>query len=176
MIYKNRKLELLQLATKYWRKPEFAEDWIALYLTLDEEETKFYDDCIKGLCLKHGESYPLGIKDNIKEQNMYLLTFTLDPKKFPEVDNDLISAVQTYLEDQSKRKLGFTRYEYAMELHENGRPHWHVAVQCSGILKKSAFKYYTSKYGTMDISRTRGKSFNTILDYISKDTIITRVF
>lgn len=107
---------------------------------------------------------------------IYLITFTIDPKLFENIDKELEDDIEAYILRQRDRSgLHITDMYYVKELHKNGRPHWHVSVTCSRPIKKSLFKYYQRKYGNIDFSRSKGENNLDALNYMSKSETPTRV-
>lgn len=100
----------------------------------------------------------------------YMLTYTIDPKKHPDITTELVTKIEGYIEGIAERKaLKLIQFEYVKELHKDGRPHWHCLLTSKKALKKSMFIYYQKIYGHLDFSSTRGKTDQYIKEYISKD-------
>lgn len=112
------------------------------------------------------------IDDSFEKEYIYMVTFTIDPKKHSDISASLHDEVDNYIRSQKDRsKLKLKSFEYAKELHKDGRPHWHVLIKSSASLKKSLFTYYQKKYGNIDFSQTKGKTEHEIQEYISKDSL-----
>lgn len=119
------------------------------------------------------------IKRNEKKQkkgrHVYMITFTIDPKKVPnykEVEPD----VELLVRRQGMRKaLNILKYEYVKEYTKTDIPHWHALLVSSSILKKDRFNHYIRKYGNIDISKSKTGSEDEILNYINKDGVSVKV-
>lgn len=106
---------------------------------------------------------------------IYMITYTIDPKKYPEVSDELIDEIEDYIKKQGQREaLKVISYEYVREKHKNGRPHWHAVIETEKFLKKDRFNYY-KKYGNFDLSKTKAQTAQEALNYISKDNLPTKV-
>lgn len=96
----------------------------------------------------------------------YLITFTLDPKKKP----DVVKAKDWILRNVVNTLHKPEEVYYSEELTKKGVPHWHVVGSYSKSLKKSLFKYYLTKYGNIDFSRTlKGEGLKSGLSYLQKE-------
>jgi len=84
---------------------------------------------------------------NGKEQTyMYMVTFTIDPKKPHDVDN-----IEAYIHKQPLRSEFRTKSAYIVrEYTKAGQAHWHMSIVTGKSLRNDAFKYYREKYGSVD--------------------------
>lgn len=99
----------------------------------------------------------------------YMITFTIDPKKYATINDELIEKIEEYIKAIPLRTaLKITKFEMVRESHKDGRPHWHTLVVSTKSLKKSLFTYYQKLYGNIDFSKSRVKCVNNIRQYISK--------
>jgi hypothetical protein len=63
----------------------------------------------------------------------YLVTFTTDPKKFPE---EPVDRVEEYIESQGQRPaLCVIEASYVAEKHQSGRTHWHMKLVTTKALR-----------------------------------------
>lgn len=154
-----------KLVSEYFSAIESGSSasWAEAHRTVFTSQT-FHNEFCKQLKLRDQAKY------------VYMITFTLDPSKWPEVADELCEEVEEYIAAQGTRKgLQIVEYHYVKEYHKNGRPHWHVSVISTKSLKKSLFKYYQQKYGNIDFSRTKGKNNLDTLEYLSKSGTVKRV-
>lgn len=100
----------------------------------------------------------------------YMLTFTIDPTKYPIITGQLIKEIENYIEEIPKKRGYVIKYQYCQEFHKNGRPHWHVLIGTTQTVMKSSFRQYKSKYGTYKYNRNGNNSFKEIVKYISKES------
>lgn len=108
--------------------------------------------------------------DAMRKEYMYLVTFTIDTKKYTEKNYD---EIKKYIIKQFQRKpLQVTKAQIVQE--GNGKDkhiHWHVAVHTMTPLKKDRFHYYIKKYGNIDISKSKSNSYDELQNYISKEVV-----
>lgn len=150
------------IAAQYLKALQEGEDteWVNTYVGRPDFH-KAFKKALKGTKLK---------------RYIYMVTYTVDPKKHPEMTDSLEQEVQAFIESQGKRSaLGVLRYEYVKEHHKDGRPHWHALVETSRPLKKDRFNYFVKKYGNVDIAKNKAQQNTEILNYISKVETPTRV-
>lgn len=145
----------------------FAKQWMNMSkderLNLTKDQLRYFTDPEFTKILRKQ------IIDSERKKYMYMLTFTLDPKK-NEITEDLESTVSTLIENQSNRDaLKITYFAYSKEYTKAKLPHWHVVIVTLKPLKKDRFQFYTKKYGNLDLSRTNGTTPLEALNYISKD-------
>lgn len=112
-----------------------------------------------------------GRKERLAKTYQYLVTFTIDPAKHPEVGQELEDKIQTYIETIPKRPaLRLNKCAYTRELHKSGRPHWHVKIQTKKPLRTDAFTTYTKTFGNIDISRSKHTKDEAHIDfYLNKE-------
>ncbi len=108
----------------------------------------------------------LKIRD--KKQYIYLVTFTVDPKKVPDYKTR-ITEIEGFIQAQGLRTaLHLSKYSFVREYTKKGVPHWHACVVSDKCLKKDRFQYYTKKYGSIDISKNKAQQTSEMLNYMSK--------
>lgn len=96
----------------------------------------------------------------------YMVTFTLDPKKNADPEK-----AQAFIHLQAKRvALNIKKAWVSTEHHEDGRLHWHMYIQCTKALRSDAFKYYQTRFGNVDLSKSKYNSEADALSYITKET------
>lgn len=116
---------------------------------------------------KHAREYLDSLDVPLKKTYLYLVTFTLKPECVAQADQ-----IEVYIKKQftSRPTLQIVTAHIARELTKSGVPHWHVQVESSTPLSKDRFDYYRKIYGHVDISRTKAKTPQKTLEYISKET------
>lgn len=110
-------------------------------------------------------------KEQRKKIHQYLVTFTIDPSKHPDVTEELENKIVSYIETIPGRPaLQLVACEYVRELHKSGRPHYHVKIRCYKTLRSDAFQTYEKAYGNVDISRSKCPEDEAHINaYLSKD-------
>lgn len=104
------------------------------------------------------------------KQYLYLVTFTVDPKKHSEITPQLEAKIERLLEAQPQRPaLKVTKASMVKELHKSGRPHWHMKLLTNKPLRSDAFAQYKKVYGNFDISRSKGTNDLHIDIYMEKE-------
>lgn len=104
-------------------------------------------------------------KEKEKKEYYYLVTFTVRD----DVDEDE-DVIEQYIKKQFLRSpLHVVVADIVKERTKRDRPHWHVSTIMHCCLKKDRFQYYQKLYGSIDISKSGHKSYETILNYLSKD-------
>lgn len=107
----------------------------------------------------------------------YMITFTLDPSKWPEISPERESMVDDLVKQQGLRTgLGIKKYSYVKEHHANGRPHWHAFISTTKSLKRDRFNHYITRYGNIDISKSKAQTDANVLNYMSKEGDIKHVY
>ncbi len=102
-----------------------------------------------------------------KKKYYYLITFTL------RKDRDDIENVEAFIKTQAFRPaLQIIKASFVRELTKGGRPHWHMAVISTKIIKKDRFNYYQKHYGNIDISKNKHNTTVDMLDYMCKSNTI----
>ncbi len=100
------------------------------------------------------------------EQYMYLLTFTRKPTCKKSEDD-----TQYYIKTILTNNLSIIKACMSVEHCETGARHWHAAVIAKRKLtKKKDFGHYSKSYGFVDVNRNKTDNFNTMIDYISKES------
>ncbi len=108
------------------------------------------------------------LMDSISKRYFYLMTFTLRDYK-PDIHDHTI--IQRYIISRLQRSaLQIVKSSLVMELTKKGVPHWHVAVISKKFISKDRFKYYTKKFGFVDISKNHSQNWDTMYKYIKKET------
>lgn len=107
----------------------------------------------------------------------YMLTFTTDPSKWPDISEEREALIEDLVRQQGLRTgLGIVKYSYVREKHANGRSHWHALIQTTKSLKKDRFNHYITRYGNVDISKSRAQTDANVLNYMSKENDIKHVY
>lgn len=107
-----------------------------------------------------------------KKTYQYLVTFTVDPAKHPEVDEPKVEA---YIRAQADRPaLEVEHLSFVKEHHKNGRPHWHAKFITTRAIRSDAFTQFNKIYGKTDISRSKHTNGQHIDLYLQKEgTMVT---
>lgn len=111
-------------------------------------------------------------KEEIKRQSskkryLYLVTFTVDPKKYSGEEQE--DEIENYILKQGNRPaLRLIQFQLVKERCKSGMPHWHAFIESEKCLKKDRFNYYISKYGKIDISKSKTNDEDEIINYIYK--------
>ncbi len=107
-----------------------------------------------------------------KKKYYYMITFTLS-ESHSNVQYDRIEA---FIRVQALRPaLQIISAEFVRELTKAGRPHWHMAIVTTKLLKKSSFRHYIKTYGSVDISKNRQDTTSEMINYMYKDGIPTKI-
>jgi len=110
------------------------------------------------------------IREEKVNKYQYLVTFTVDPKKHPEITPELEERITRLLESVPNRKaLSVEECSYVKELHKSGRPHWHMKLVLLKALRSDAFVTFTKAYGNIDISRSKHTNGQHIDLYLEKE-------
>lgn len=116
------------------------------------------------------------LKERDLKSYRYMITFTLDPSKYPDVTETILHSVEEFIEGQGRRQgLSIIHYAYVRESHQNGRPHWHASIITTKPLKKDRFNYYIKKYGNIDLSKSKSTNKWEALDYLSKSGTVKTI-
>lgn len=142
-------VKLTQQLLKHPEDPELALQFVAL-------------------CHRTGVNTPKQINHlinkTIGKKYLYMITFTL------KEDMEDYDEIERYIIKQGSRKaLKLTQWTVKREYTKQGRAHWHVLAESTKCLKKDRFNYYISKYGFIDISRSKTGESDEILNYITKE-------
>lgn len=110
-------------------------------------------------------------RESMSKQYMYLVTFTIDPSKHPQIDQALEDKIVQYIHTIPTRPaLNIIKCSYVRELHKSGRPHYHVKIVTTKSLRSDAFITYTKSIGNVDISRSKHTNDESHIDfYLSKE-------
>lgn len=114
-------------------------------------------------------------KTQAKKRYHYMVTYTIDPKKHPDITEDLIARIERYIETQADRTgLQVEESSYVRETHKNGRPHWHQKFIVTKSIRSDAFVQFTRAYGNVkiDLSHTNGKHIDI---YMEKEGTIKKL-
>lgn len=107
----------------------------------------------------------------------YMITFTIDPSKWPEITPEREALIEDLIRQQGLRSgLGIVKYSYVKERHANGRPHYHALIQTTKPLKKDRFNHYIARYGNVDISKSKAQGDANVINYMSKENDIIDVY
>ncbi len=104
-----------------------------------------------------------------RKRYYYMITFTLAK----DYTKDEYLKIEKFIETQAFRPaLQIEKAFIVKELTKKGRPHWHMSIVSTKILKKDRFNYYQNLYGTIDISKNRHNTDSEMMNYMSKsDTV-----
>lgn len=88
------------------------------------------------------------------EDFKYMITFTIDPKKVPDMKNPEKQAqIEKYIE-----KVLFNVSDdkcYYVREHKDTNVHWHCIIYRKSALKSQSFlTFYKKKYGNIDVSKS----------------------
>lgn len=140
-----------------------VKNFLALHSEPDKQEEYFYEKIFKDCKLKEfREELERQLKDKEKKKYIYMLTFTLRDKE------DYAKAREYIYRQHLREQLKVMSYYVVEELTKKGMPHFHVAIQTEKPLKKNRFNYYSKLYGNIDLSRTKGQTVDSVLNYMSK--------
>lgn len=107
-------------------------------------------------------------KKSRQKKYIYMVTFTIDPKKHPDsslVENQIVE----YIKKQPKRdQLHITSATMVRELTKKGQPHWHCMFHTTKPLRKDAFIQYKRVFGNPDISKNKRTNDADIEAYMNK--------
>lgn len=107
------------------------------------------------------------------KEYLYMVTFTIDPKKHPVIDDKLEEKIVRLIESQPERKaLQCREASMVKELHKSGRPHWHLKLLTTKALRSDAFTQFVKVYGNVDISRT--KTYKSPADALHMDIYMSK--
>lgn len=104
------------------------------------------------------------------KQYLYMVTFTVDPSKHPDITPELEQKIERLLQAQPQRPaLKVIKASMVKEHHQSGRPHWHMKLLTNKALRTDAFVQYKKVYGNYDISRSKGTNDLHIDIYMEKE-------
>lgn len=108
----------------------------------------------------------------------YMLTFTTDPSKWPNISEEREAIIEDLVRQQGLRSgLNIVKYSYVKEKHQNGRSHWHALMQVRNkTLKRDRFNHYIARYGNVDISKSKAQGDANVINYMSKENDIIHVY
>lgn len=118
-------------------------------------------------------------QQKLNKENIYtyMLTFTTDPSKWPEISPEREAMIEDLVRQQGLRTgLGIKKYSYVKERHANGRAHFHSLIQTTKPLKKDRFNHYITRYGNIDISKSKAQQDANVINYMSKENDIIEVY
>lgn len=106
------------------------------------------------------------------EQFKYMITFTVDPKKVPDLNSEEKQVlIEKYIE-KIIFKVSDDRCYYAKE-HKDTNVHWHCIIYRNSALKSRDFvNFYKKKYGNVDISKSISANENNevnSVNYLQKE-------
>lgn len=106
-----------------------------------------------------------------EKNHVYLVTFTFDPSN--GIPN--LAHAQKYLNSRLTTKELSSRevltYVYALEHHQDGRPHFHLVIESKKTIPKSYFREWSRKHGNYDFSKSTTGDIRHTLEYVSKETV-----
>ena len=100
-----------------------------------------------------------------------MVTFTIDPKKVPELTHEIRVDIETYIESLKTRDYiaNPEKYVYRYEIPEGTtHHHWHVAMYTKKKIDKTRFQYYTTNYGNVDLSLSKTGEYKFSKLYVTK--------
>lgn len=116
------------------------------------------------------------LHENIRELSahyIYMVTFTLDPKKIKGDKQQHLKKVEDYIIKLINSKT-LKHVNVSYMAHERGKDndndHWHLSMECSKSLKKDRFTTYIKRYGNVRIDKSRTGKMVHIWEYIQKDS------
>lgn len=115
------------------------------------------------------KSFKQSVNKLERKKYYYMITFTL-AKDYTEKE---YKEIEKFIETQAFRPaLQIEKASIVKELTKRGRPHWHMSIVSTKIIKKDRFNYYANLYGTIDISKNRHNNDSEMMNYMSKSAII----
>lgn len=142
----------------------------------------------KKVYLSHADEYTswfvkqLHIQDKIDSGYNYLLTFTINPKKYDPTSKHDLKYIKDYIKKQLLRSPLKINKAYLVEegtllpkKKDDKQKHFHAAVNSSISLTKNLFNYYIKTIGNIDFSTTKVNNLLESLNYTSKDFAPDRV-
>lgn len=154
--------------------------------SLEEATILFYKDVIDGKPVKwaipylQNEDWHLTYVRTVKRYApkfyYYMVTFTLDPKLndiTPELADKAYKYIIKHLDHKQFDQI--IEFHIVREQHENGNPHWHVALKSHVYVKQTWFKHYIKLYGNVDVSKNKGGKMETMLEYLNKENSSTQL-
>lgn len=146
----------------------FEDWWNEEHQTYGTYCYTYVEDCSCERCVKKNKR---DSQSKVRDKKVYLITFTIDPKKHPDITDQLCRDIEDYIIKQPNRTaLHIKNMSYVKEMHKNGRPHWHTCVTTTRAIRSDAFRQYERVYGNVDISRNKHTNDADILAYMSKDS------
>lgn len=108
-----------------------------------------------------------------KKDYLYMLTFTIDPKKVASL-NDIGTQdkIELYI---SKLLSRCCREVRLVKEHADTNCHWHASIICDKYFDHKNISYYKRVYGLVDVSRTRSNSIEKTLKYMEKENEPTKI-
>lgn len=109
----------------------------------------------------------------------YLVTFTIDPKKWELNDNNY-DVIESFILKTLKRRglnILFSSIVREGSDKDHKHTHWHCAIITSKCLKEQYFSTYISTYGNIDVAATVDQTLSiqdqiiNKLNYMSKQNI-----
>lgn len=145
---------------------DIVKRFIELHKTPDLQQEYFYNKVFKQCQLNEFRTQLVQyLKTKDKKIYIYMVTFTLRNKK------DYPKAKEYIYRQHLRKQLGVNSFHVVEELTKSGTPHWHVAIRTEKPLKKNRFNYYTKLYGHVDLSRTKGQTIDSVINYMSKSEV-----
>lgn len=108
---------------------------------------------------------------------LYLITFTFDRKKptFKRGDTEYYNEVRNYIDSLAfSKQYHCKQWLSVMEYHKDESSdvaHYHVMAEFDKSYDTNWFKYYKTKYGSVDKSLSRTGNEEFMIKYLSKDFV-----
>lgn len=119
------------------------------------------------------------INRELRKPCIYMLTFTLDPKKVDVKDMYEIQHIEQYITKfiSTTKQLELTSFDIVREGSdmENVHTHWHVCITNKGYIDKKIFNTYIRKYGHIDVSLNKTNNYDSVITYMSKTNKVISV-
>lgn len=124
---------------------------------------------------KHGDYLTRDAKAYYKthKEYFYLITFTIDPKKHDVNDVIFQDHTEEYIIKVCKNAKG--QNIHISKEHADSNCHWHVSLKTTKPIKYSKFRHYKLTIGNVDISRSKQDSQENSINYISKESMPTKI-
>lgn len=114
----------------------------------------------------------LAKKNKKNESKLYLVTFTLDPVKVPELTEDIKVDIENYISSLKSRDYIAEpdKYVFRYEVPDGNdtHHHWHVGMYTKKKIDKTRFQYYTTNYGNVDLSLSKTGEYKINKLYVTK--------
>lgn len=109
----------------------------------------------------------VALKQPVKKEYRYMITFTIDPKKHPNSNEQKFQdEVQEYIE---KLLIKNSNTCSIVKEHSTTNVHWHASVVRDKYIDQKIVQYYKIKYGHVDISKSFMSSEEFAHKYMQKE-------